>query len=79
MTVRRTTVAADSADLLVLDSEAQRRGVSLAQVLREIVAREAIELRRRHRSRFGIGRPAAGIAQLAVNDEESPARGRLRS
>ena len=77
MAVRRTTLAADSADLAVLEGEARRRGVSLAQVLREIVAREASELRRRHRPRFGIG--TRGIAQLSVDDEESPARGRLRS
>ena len=35
---RRTTLAADADDLAVLEGEARRRGVSLAQVLRETVA-----------------------------------------
>ena len=79
MAIRRTTLAAETADLDVLEDEARRRGVSLAQVLREVVAREASELRRRRRPRFGIGTGVAEIAELSARDEESPARGRLAS
>jgi Ribbon-helix-helix protein, copG family len=79
MPTRRTTLAADSNDLALLEREARRRGVSLAQVLREIVAREATELRRRRRPRFGIAAGGGGIAELSWRDEEAPARGRLRS
>lgn len=80
MTIRRTTLAAEAADLAVLEHEAQRRGVSLAQVLREAVAREADRLRERARPRFGIGSSGgAEIAELSWRDEEAPTRGRLRS
>jgi hypothetical protein len=79
MSTRRTTLAADASDLALLEREARRRGVSLAQVLREIVAREASALRKRRRPRFGIGSGGAGIAERSWRDEESPARGRLRS
>jgi len=79
MAIRRTTLAAETADLDVLEDEARRRGVSLAQVLREVVAREASELRRHRRPRFGIGTGVAEIAELSARDEESPARGRLAS
>jgi len=77
--IRRTTLAAEAEDLATLEAEARRRGVSLARVLREVVAREADEIRRRTRPRFGIGTGGGGAAQLSVLDEESPARGRLRS
>jgi hypothetical protein len=56
MAIRRTTLAAESDDLALLEREARRRGVSLAQVLREVVAKEAAELRQRRRPRLGIGR-----------------------
>ncbi len=77
--IRRTTLAAEAEDLATLEAEARRRGVSLARVLREVVAREAGEIRRRTRPRFGIGTAGAGVAQLSARDEDSPARGRLRS
>lgn len=76
---RRTTLAADADDLALLEGEARRRGVSLAQVLRELVAREAQELRRTRRPRFGIvcgdGRSTGTIA----DDEDAPARDSSRS
>jgi len=72
---RRTTLAADADDLAVLETEAESRGVSLAQVLREIVAREADALRASRKPRFGLGRSGgAGIARRSVNDEDAPAR-----
>jgi hypothetical protein len=79
MPTRRTTLAAESSDLALLEREARRRGVSLAQVLREFDARVASALRQRRRPRFGIAAGGAGIAELSWRDEESPARGRLRS
>ena len=47
MTIRRTTLAAERDDLAVLEGEARRRGVSLAQVLRDVVAQEAKQIRAR--------------------------------
>lgn len=76
---RRTTLAADRDDLALLEDEARRRGVSLAQVLRETVAEKAADLRARRRPRFGVvtlglldGVPAS---EAGWRDEEAPARG----
>ncbi|MBA3364391.1 MAG: hypothetical protein H0U03_01210 [Actinobacteria bacterium] len=72
---RRTTLAADADDLAVLEAEARRRGVSLARVLRELVEREARELRQQKRPRFGIATSGgAGLSELSWLDEEAPAR-----
>lgn len=79
--MRRTTVTADDRDFTVLEEEARRRGVSLAQVLREIVA-EAASRRRADRPRphLGIFRGAGSdVARRTAEDEEAPAAGRLRS
>ena len=76
MATRRTTVPADSDDLALLESEARRRNVSLAQVLRELVEREAESLRRSRKPRFGIARTSEGAAQLAARDEDAPVRER---
>lgn len=76
MAVRRTTLAAESDDLAVLEGEARRQGVSLASVLRETVAREAAELRRRNRPRFGVARSERGAARQAQDDEHAPVRDR---
>jgi hypothetical protein len=77
--MRRTTLAADPADLSVLEDEARRRGVSLAHVLRELVTREADAIRERSRPRFGIGRSGSGAAAAAAADEAAPVRGRRGS
>jgi Ribbon-helix-helix protein, copG family len=76
MATRRTTLAADPDDLALLEQEARRRGVSLARVLRELVAREADELRLARRPRFGIARTREGAAQVAAADERAPLRDR---
>jgi hypothetical protein len=76
MATRRTTVGADPDDLALLESEARRRKTSLAQVLRELVAREADELRRARRPRFGVARTAGGAARAAEADEQAPLRNR---
>jgi hypothetical protein len=74
--IRRTTLAADTDDLAVLEAEARRRRVSLARVLRELVAKEASALRRQRRPRFGIARSGVGAAQAAARDEHAPVRER---
>jgi hypothetical protein len=79
MTTRRTTLAADADDLALLEQQARRRGVSLARVLRELVAREADELRRARRPRFGVARSREGAAAVAEADEQAPVRDRARS
>jgi hypothetical protein len=77
---RRTTLAADHDDLTLLEEEARRRGTSLAQVLREIVAREADSLRKARRPRFGVVAADVSAAQMSVDDEDAPFReSRLRS
>jgi hypothetical protein len=76
---RRTTLAAEADDLAVLEAEARRRGVSLARVLRELVAREAEEIRRRRRPRFGIVQGDGGATRAIEADESAPARRRGRS
>jgi len=79
MAIRRTTLAADRDDLALLEQEAGRRGVSLAQILRELVAREAADLRRARRPRFGVAHTTEGAAETAARDEEAPLRDRRDS
>jgi hypothetical protein len=79
MTIRRTTVAADSDDLAVLEGEARRRGVALTQVLREAVEREAERVRRGTEPRFGIVRGDGTATQRIASDEHAPVRRRERS
>ncbi|MDX6639186.1 MAG: hypothetical protein QOF12_197 [Solirubrobacteraceae bacterium] len=74
MAIKRTTVAAESDDLAVLESEARRRGVALAQVLREAVEREAGRLRRTAEPRFGIVRGDGTATASIARDEHAPAR-----
>lgn len=76
MPTRRTTLAAEREDLEILEAEARRRGTSLAGVLREVVAREADDLRARHRPRFGVGKSTSGAARAAATDEHAPVRDR---
>jgi hypothetical protein len=76
MAIRRTTLAADRDDLALLQGEAQRRGVSLAHLLRELVARDADELRVAQRPRFGVVRTRHGAAEAAAADEHAPIRNR---
>ena len=72
---RRTTLSAEADDLTVLEGEARRRGVSLAQVLRETVAEKAAAVRRSKRPRFGLVRSGdGGLADLSWQDEDAPYR-----
>jgi len=79
MAIRRTTLAAEADDLAQLEQEAERRGISLARLLREIVAAEASSLRMKRRPRFGLVRTDAQASRLSVEDEESPARSPFQS
>lgn len=73
---RRTTLSAHPDDLAVLEGEARRRGVSLAQVLRELVAEKAAEVRRAKRPGFGIvSVEGVSLSELSWRDEDAPARG----
>lgn len=76
MPVRRTTLAAESDDLALLEAEARKQGVSLASALRQVVAREADRLRREHRPRFGVARSGVGAARMSSKDEHAPVRER---
>ena len=73
---RRTTVSAEADDLATLEQEARRRGVSLAQVLRELVADKAREVRGARRPRFGLFASTDGesIAELMERDPDGPFR-----
>lgn len=79
MTTRRTTVAASSDDLAVLESEARRRKVTLSRVLREAVEREAGRLRGDARPRFAIAAGDGTATRTIAGDEHAPARRRGRS
>lgn len=72
MTTRRTTLSASSDALATLEAEARRRKISLAKILREVVEREAADIRARRRPRIGIISDGGGLAQASVDDEESP-------
>jgi len=64
----------------VLQDEARRRGVSLASVLRELVAREASMIRGRRRPRIGFASgDGTSIAELMDADPDAPFRSPYRS
>jgi hypothetical protein len=75
----RTTLAAAPEDLETLRAEARRRRVSLARLLREMVAQRAKQLRERRRPRIVVGRSGKGVARDSVRDEVSPAVSRYKS
>jgi hypothetical protein len=79
MATRRTTLAADPTDLALLEDEARRRGISLASLLREVVADRAAELRLNRRPRFGVVSVGGGIARASVEDEDTPLEQASRS
>lgn len=71
---RRTTLSAEADDLAVLEGEARRRGVSLAEVLREAVTEKAEQVRGRRRPRFGLfsSKDGGSIAELMEQDPYGP-------
>lgn len=73
--MRRTTLVADDATLATLQAEADRRGASLASVLREAAEEKAAALRAARRPRFGLGRSGDGLSARELTAEpvaESP-------
>jgi hypothetical protein len=72
MPTERTTLAADAEDLARLRDEARRRAVSLAAVLREVVAREAQALRAMRRPRVAVGHSGVGAAGEAATHPDEP-------
>jgi len=77
MAIKRTTLAAEERDLDALRAEARRRGISLAELLRRSVAREAAALRAGRRPRFGVASSKEGAARAEGQDEKAPVRSRL--
>lgn len=59
--LRRTTLTADEDTLATLQAEADRRGTSLASILREAAQDKAAELRAARRPRVGYGRSTDGL------------------
>lgn len=56
-------------DLRTLEAEAERRGVSLATVLREALEEKARVLRERRRPRVGVARSTDGRSAREVTSE----------
>ena len=69
MTLHRTTVSAPPDCLRTLQAEADRRGVSLAIILREAVEEKAQGLREGRRPRVGVARSADGRSAAEVTAE----------
>lgn len=67
--LRRTTVSAPQANLRTLQAESQRRGVPLAELLREAVAEKAAALRRDRRPRVGVARSSDGLGAAEIASE----------
>jgi hypothetical protein len=67
--MKRTTVAAEAEVFRTLEREAERRGVSLATVLREAVEEKARELRRVRVPRVGVARSTDGRGAAEVTAE----------
>jgi hypothetical protein len=67
--MKRTTITAEPEVLRTLEREAERRGVSLATVLREAVEDKARELRRGRRPRVGVARSNDGLRAAHLTAE----------
>lgn len=63
---RRTTLTADEGTLATLQSEADRRGASLASILREAADEKAVALRAARRPSVGYGRSTDGLRAADV-------------
>lgn len=69
MHLQRTTVTTTPETLRTLQAEAERRGVSLASLLREAVEEKATALRAVRKPRVGIGRSTDGLRAAEVTAE----------
>lgn len=67
--LRRTTLTADEDTLATLQSEADRRGASLASVLREAAEDKATAIRTARRPNVGYGRSTDGRSAAALTAE----------
>jgi len=67
--MRRTTVTAEEDTLATLQAEADRRGTSLATILREAADEKAASIRSARRPRFGIGRSTDGLSARDLTAE----------
>ena len=67
--MRRTTLVAEEDTLATLRAEAERRGTSLATILREAAEEKAASLRAARRPRVGYGRSTDGRSAAAVTAE----------
>lgn len=67
---RRATVAAPKRAMETLEGEAERRGISLSEILAEAVVEKAAAVRQQRRPRLGTGASAGrsrGAAELTVH------------
>lgn len=67
--MRRTTLTADDSTLATLQAEADRRGVSLAAVLREAAEDKAADIRADRRPRVGYARSTDGLGAAETTSE----------
>lgn len=67
--LRRTTLSTDEDTLATLQAEADRRGTSLASVLREAAEEKAVVIRAARRPRVGYGRSSDGLRAADVTSE----------
>ena len=67
--MRRTTLVAEEDTLATLQAEADRRGASLATVLREAAEDKAAAIRAARRPRVGYGRSTDGLSAAEVTSE----------
>lgn len=73
--MRRTTLAAEDDILATLQADADRRGISLAAVLREAVQEKAAALRAARRPRVGYARSTDWASAASLTGDpvaESP-------
>jgi hypothetical protein len=69
MAQRRTTILLDDEVLATLGSEAKRRNVSVAKIVREAVDARIAELHAARRPRVGIARSTDGLSATDVAAE----------
>ncbi len=71
--MQRTTISAKRDDLETLKREAKLRGVSFAELMREIMANEASNSRRKRRPKsIGIVSVGGDVARESVEHEDMP-------
>lgn len=76
--MKRITVSVGSAEYLILEHEARRRGVSVGDLLRDAVSGYTSALSASHKPRMGVVSVAPGVSQESAEDELSPILDRAR-